>query len=264
MLKICVIGAEGLVGSGIFKSLDKCPEYDVYAVNRKNIFDFNQFACDVLINSNGSGKKGWCNSNPIKSMEINCISTYEYMKRFIPKRYILISSVDVYPIQDDINLTHESKGSYLNLPSSTYGFHKIIAENIIKQFYPDHLIIRLPGLLSPNIKKNVVYDIANNRPLFISPYSNLNFISINDVSNFVSKFVLESPFAIINCASKSSISIKEIIKIAKKENQYEDKDFKNLPIQNYQISTKLLNDFFQTKDSIFYIEEFFRYFKNQI
>ena len=86
----------------------------------------------------------------------------------------------------------------------------------------------------------------------------------NDVSNFVSKFVLESPFAIINCASKSSISIKEIIKIAKKENQYEDKDFKNLPIQNYQISTKLLNDFFQTKDSIFYIEEFFRYFKNQI
>tara|TARA_A100001234_G_C12368390_1_gene277076 strand:- start:96 stop:572 length:477 start_codon:yes stop_codon:yes gene_type:complete len=140
---------------------------------------------------------------------------------------------------------------------SNYGMHKLITENIIRNTYSDFLIIRLPALLSKKIKKNVVFDVYNNRPLFISPESYLNFISTKVVSEFIIKFIFESSFNIINLAANSSIKIKEVISIAKKQHIYKSKSLDNLPLEKYQISTELLKNFYLTDDSKFYIEEFF-------
>ena len=257
MQKVCIIGAEGLLGSEIFFRLQKIITFELCPIQSSNINQYDKFECDLLINANGSSRKGWCNENPKESMHINCISTYEYIKKFKPKRYILISSIEVYSNLEKLSTTREIDANTNHSLISNYGLHKLVTENIIRKYYSDYLIIRLPALLSKKLKKNVVFDIVNNRNLFISPESYLNFISTQAVAEFIIKFLFKSSFNIINFAATSSIQVKEVISLAKKQKYYQKKSFYDLPVEKYQISTELLKKIFHTKNSKYYVEEFF-------
>ncbi len=253
---ICIIGSQGLVGSQIYNSLKDNKKLKVYPVSRNNIDEFKDFKCDILINSNGSGNKGFCNVNPIESFKINCLSTYNYMNHFVPKRYILISTVDLYNSTSDLNKTKET----VKIDASklqVYGFHKFITENIIKQFYNDFLILRLPGLISSSLKKNSIFDIAHERNLFISKQSKLNFISTIEIANFINRFLFESPYDLVNLVASSSLSINDVIKIAGKQDFYKSFQNSNLPLQDYNISSELINTFYEVKPSEYYVSQYF-------
>ena len=107
MKRVVIIGANGLVGSSLIERLKIDNKYELIEVNRQNIVNYKAYECDILINANGSGKKGWCNSNPKFSYELNTQSCFEYLMRFKTRRYILISTVDVYNEPSEINKTEE-------------------------------------------------------------------------------------------------------------------------------------------------------------
>ena len=237
MIDIVLIGASGIVGQSIYRSLKTIEGINIIQITSDTFKDYEKINCDVLINANGESRKLWCNKNPKESLNKNCISIYEYIKRFVPKRYILISSVDVYNDTSSEETTSEDTiidSSQL----STYGLHKYFAELIVKQQYENHLIIRLSAVISNDIYKNVLFDLTRREPIHISPSSVLNFIGGTSIGKFVKSNLFSSKYKLINLASKKSIRVNEIIKILKLEREY--KNCLTLPKQKYIINTDRL------------------------
>ena len=73
MQKVCIIGAEGLLGSEIFFRLQKINKFELFPIKRSNINQYENFECDLLINANGSSRKGWCNENPKECCIFPCM-----------------------------------------------------------------------------------------------------------------------------------------------------------------------------------------------
>lgn len=75
--------------------------------------------------------------------------------------FVLISTVDVFvsPVAVDED----------SLPAETglaaYGSNRLRLENFAASRFPNHLIVRLPGLVGPGLRKNVVYDLHNDNRL---------------------------------------------------------------------------------------------------
>jgi hypothetical protein len=46
-----------------------------------------------------------------------------------------------------------------------YGLHRRELEQFVEQQFPSALIVRLPGLVGPGLRKNIIYDIHNQNEL---------------------------------------------------------------------------------------------------
>jgi hypothetical protein len=44
---------------------------------------------------------------------------------------------------------------------SPYGAHRLLLEQQVQARFPDHLVVRLPGLVGPGLRKNVLYDFKH-------------------------------------------------------------------------------------------------------
>ena len=72
-------------------------------------------------------------------------------------RFVLISTIDVYPAPVRGDETDEPE------PVEPYGRHRLEVERWVAARFPDHCIVRLPGLFGDGLKKNVIYDLLHGR-----------------------------------------------------------------------------------------------------
>ncbi|WAH60258.1 hypothetical protein LZ023_12325 [Pseudomonas silvicola] len=74
---------------------------------------------------------------------------------------MLISTVDVFahPVGVDEYSTVDETGL------QPYGLHRRRLEKFVAEHFPCHLIVRLPGLVGPGLRKNVVFDLLHNNNL---------------------------------------------------------------------------------------------------
>lgn len=77
------------------------------------------------------------------------------------KRFILISTVDVF--RDPTGVTEDSKVVEDDLHA--YGAHRRLLERFVEERFADHLVVRLPGLVGPGLRKNVIYDLLRDNNL---------------------------------------------------------------------------------------------------
>jgi len=71
------------------------------------------------------------------------------------RRFILISTVDVYPHPRDVDERREIDGS-----GAPYGRHRLRLEHFIRDRF-DAIVLRLPGLFGPGLKKNALFDLIH-------------------------------------------------------------------------------------------------------
>ena len=86
-------------------------------------------------------------------------------------KFILLSTIDVHTSLKDIS----------------YGGNRHHFENKILKHFPNSAsIIRLPGLFGPNLKKNTIYDLQNERCEFVNLNSSFQWLHVKNIIDFIS------------------------------------------------------------------------------
>ena len=84
-----------------------------------------------------------------------------HLKTIQCKTFILISTVDVF--KDSIGVDEKTPVDEFGLHA--YGLHRRLLEKFVESHFPNHLIVRLPGLVGPGLRKNVIFDFLNDNNL---------------------------------------------------------------------------------------------------
>ena len=157
-MKIALIGYTGFVGSNL---LNQYENTDCY--NSKNIQDIHGKSYDLCICAGVRAPKWIANEQPIKDLN-DIQDLMDHLSHAEIKIMVLISTVDVYPDRVDVDENTVIDESRL-VP---YGFNRRLLEKWVEQTYPEHLIVRLPGLLGQGIKKNFIRDILYPMPMLFN------------------------------------------------------------------------------------------------
>ena len=156
-MKSSLVGYTGFVGSNLLQSHDF-----TYKFNTKNIEHAFGTKPDLLIYAGLRAEKFLANNDPeqdLKSIE----QAFENIKKIQPQKLVLISTIDVYG--DPVNVYEDS--GIITEKLQPYGANRLLLEKKVHDYWPEALVVRLPGLFGKNIKKNFIYDFINMIPTML-------------------------------------------------------------------------------------------------
>lgn len=251
MNKIFIIGGNGFIGSAFVRCAQKY-KLDYEIIQKENYRDFIGKECDIIINANGNSKKYIADEDPELEFDLSVNSVLRTLFEFKYKKYFFISTVDVYNNVSEPNKNYEDIEIVIT-EQSNYGFHKYLAELLVKKYAKNWLIFRLGGVVGKNLKKGPVFDLLNNKPLWVDIKSEYQYINSDEVAEI--GFALLNKVnsnEIFNICGDGCISLEEIRKYIKnpKEISY---SIKNPLKQHYEININKLKSFItvsKTKDTI--------------
>ena len=207
---IFIMGGYGFVGSAFVRAC-KHRRLPYKVITRENYSSFVGKRCDVLINANGNSKKYFAQIDPVGEFDASVRSVRSSLVDFEFDRYVYLSSCDVYPDCGSPEITSENTAINVREQSS-YGFHKLIAEQCVMHDASSWLVIRLGGLVGPRMRKNPIYDILKHKPLWLDPASELQFIHTGDVAAIVLQLISAGFMnEIFNLCGEGLIRLEEII-----------------------------------------------------
>jgi dTDP-4-dehydrorhamnose reductase len=201
-MTIGVIGGNGFVGDAIVKALKY---YSVTAINRENYVSETCKSFDIIINSNGNSHKYWGNSNPLGDFDKSVLSVYKSFYDFNFKKYIYISSIDA------------------EIPKTSYGFHKHLAEELVKFHCKNYSIIRIPGIIGKAASKGVVYDILHGNKIYITSDSTMMLMDVESVAKNLAQLIEKDTLEkLIKFYPKDNITVEDISKFLNIAAKYSD------------------------------------------
>ena len=171
---IFILGGRGMLGSAFADYCEKSGRpYTVIA--RGDYAALRGRSCDIFVNANGNSRKPLASAQPLEDFEASVRSVRASLVDFRYRRYVHLSSCDVYPTCDSAETTREEQT--LNpARQSPYGFHKYLAEQCVQHVAREWLILRFGGFVGPGLKKNAIYDILHGGPLYLDPASELQYL----------------------------------------------------------------------------------------
>lgn len=191
-----LIGSTGLIGSSIREQLEfSC------CVNSKNIESAYGKRFNIGVVCAAPGVKWKANANPESDLtSIN--SLIESLIKIQIDRLVLVSTIDVFEDSFDKNETNAA-GS-----SQAYGAHRLMLEEVVSNLSVAN-IIRLPAIVSHNLKKNVLYDLKHDNGIDkIHPASKFQFYPLGRLASDI-EIVLLNDINLLH-ASVEPLSVEEI------------------------------------------------------
>lgn len=184
---IYLIGGNGFVGSAYARLFDKMGLHH-RVITRENYDDYRGTTCDVLINANGNSKKFLAAREPLNEFDQSVRSVAESLEAFKCNTYVMLSTGDVYPEQHAPEVTVEDQ-PIDPARQSRYGLHKRLAEMLVQGTQARWLVIRMGGFVGPGLRKNAIHDMLTGAPVWLSPASELQFISTDRAAGLVWRLV---------------------------------------------------------------------------
>jgi UDP-glucose 4-epimerase len=243
-MKILVIGSKGFIGSNafsFFKNLgNECwgcgvseepadDEYyfqvDRYVPDYNNIFKLQKF--DVCINASGSPGIGFSIEHPHDDFRMNVNNPYSLLNAVRQYgsncRFINLSSAAVYGNPDELPVKEEDKLQ----PISPYGYHKMIAEQLVMEFHKVYGLstcsFRIFSAYGPGIRKQLLWDIYNKAinskdgyiDLFGKGNETRDFIYIDDLLHAINMVIEKGEFngETYNLGSATETTIQEVASV---------------------------------------------------
>jgi len=154
-MKNALIGYSGFVGGTLLKQAAFDSLY-----RSTNIGEIDGGTFETVVCAGAPAQKWIANRDPAADRaKIEELITH--LKTVTCKTFVLISTVDVFkvPIGVDEDSAVEEAGLH------AYGLHRRMLEQFVAAHFPRHLIVRLPGLVGPGLRKNVIFDFLNNNNL---------------------------------------------------------------------------------------------------
>jgi dTDP-glucose 4,6-dehydratase/UDP-glucose 4-epimerase len=239
---ILVIGSEGFIGQNT-KQFFRNQGFETWCadIHKEPVDDgmyiklsidnpdfmglFSKVSADLCINCSGAANVPFSFQEPLNDYYLNTVNVYKILDAIrlnTPNcRFLNLSSAAVYgnpvqlPIPEDADLQ----------PLSPYGYHKLEAENICKNFYQVFDIptcsLRLFSVFGSGLKKQIFWDLfwkAQNEEkltLFGSGEESRDYIHINDLVRALEIISMHSSFngEVINVAHGEEIKIKDSTRI---------------------------------------------------
>jgi len=150
-----LIGYSGFVGQSLLRQTSFG---SLYRSNNIGEIVGNEF--DLIVCAGAPAQKWLANKNP-ESDERTVHSLMSVLRSVKAKSFVLISTVDVFKDPQQVNEESIPEESGLN----PYGLNRLKLEKFIRETFNNHLIVRLPGLVGPGLRKNVIFDILNSKNL---------------------------------------------------------------------------------------------------
>lgn len=228
-----VLGGKGFVGRAIAGEATR-RGYSVLVVDKDEYEAARGTACDLLINANGNSKKFLAKENPRLEFDLSVRSVLHSIHDFPAKRYVHLSTMDVYPDVSDPRLNHEAVPIDTSR-QSPYGFHKYLAEQIVRHYAKDWLIFRMAGFVGQGLWKNSIYDLLNNVPLRVHPDSEYQYLNTRDLAHAVFEIV-QQPLSreIFNITGRGVISLRAVSALI--ANHSMDPIWDTLPKERYEMN----------------------------
>lgn len=150
-----LIGFSGFVGSTLLTQI-----YFEYLYRSTNIVEIEGKTFDTIVCAGAPAQKWIANRQPEADRE-KIDGLISHLKTIRCETFILISTVDVFknPIGVDEDTPIDESGLH------AYGLHRRLLEKFVESHFPRHLIVRLPGLVGPGLRKNVIFDFLNDNSL---------------------------------------------------------------------------------------------------
>ena len=186
LINNCLIGYTGFVGSTI---LSQNPFK--YVFNSSNIAEIKNKEFDLVLCSAAPAQKWIANKYPDEDKK-NLELLTGYLETIKCKKFILISTVDVFAIPIDVDENSKINESNL-LP---YGLNRMLLEKFAASNFKENLIVRLPGLVGTGLKKNIIFDFINN--------NNTHLIDSRGIFQF---YPMAKLWQDINIALKNNLSL---------------------------------------------------------
>ncbi|NTV10591.1 MAG: NAD(P)-dependent oxidoreductase [Zoogloea sp.] len=150
-----LIGYTGFVGS----TLGRQRTFDV-GYRSTDIQEIRGKSFDLVVCAGAPAQKWIANRDPAGDRQ-KIGDLIAHLDTIECKTFVLISTVDVFlrPIGVDEDTPVEETGLH------AYGLHRRELEKFVARRFPNHLIVRLPGLVGPGLRKNVIFDFLNSNNL---------------------------------------------------------------------------------------------------
>ncbi len=211
-MKRALIGYSGFVGSNI-NSQSKF----THLYNSQNSADIKGESFDLLVCAGVRAEKWKANQNPDEDLKI-IEQLAENLKKVEVKKFVLISTIDVYPNPVGVDENSRIAAS----KNSPYGKNRLYFEKFVKEKFPATTIVRLPGLFGKGIKKNLIFDIIHNNQLeLFHSEARFQFYNLNYIWKDIT-IALNNSLNLINFATEPT-TVKEIFRAVL------DQDFNNKP-----------------------------------
>jgi len=146
-----LIGFSGFVGSTILK------QSSFEALYRStNIGNIEGGTFDTVVCAGAPAQKWIANREPESDRE-KIHGLIRHLETIRCKTFVLISTVDVFknPIEVDEDTQIDESGLH------AYGLHRRLLEKFVENHFQNYLIVRLPGLVGPGLRKNAIFDLLN-------------------------------------------------------------------------------------------------------
>jgi UDP-glucose 4-epimerase len=241
-MRIVIIGSKGFIGqhlNGYFLEngyevwgADVITDYAnnekyflIDASNSDYTIVFKDFKYDLCINCSGAASVPESLINPLIDYSLNTVNVFkilEAIRKFQPAcKFMNLSSAAVYGNPESLPIKEDFEPN----PLSPYGFHKLLAEKVCKEFWTLFGIrtcsLRMFSVYGPGLKKQLFWDLymkAKTRTpfnLYGSGNESRDFINIIDLEKAIELVFEFSNFEadIINIANGKEIRIKDAVSV---------------------------------------------------
>lgn len=154
-MKTALIGHTGFVGTTLlrqrsFDSLYRSTNIEAIAGQR----------FDLVVCAGAPAQKWLANREP-EADRASIQRLMDSLANVEARRFVLVSTVDVFadPQAVDEDSLVPEEGLH------AYGRHRRMLESFVQERFADHCVLRLPGLVGPGLRKNVIYDLLNDNNL---------------------------------------------------------------------------------------------------
>lgn len=208
-IKIAVIGAGGFVGSAILKEAGSRKVFNCISVFRHDDMDEKIRDADFVIHSANSSKRFRASVYPEIDFEESVEKTRRIVQLVKHQKLILISSISARSQIDTV-----------------YGRHRKMCEDLVDQ--NNGLIIRLGPMFSANKLDGALFDMIENRPVYVSASTKYAFVPVE----YNARKILDSiaKYGIIEIGAKDSISLGDLKKTLNSSSEFIGVDDTQEPI----------------------------------